>query len=94
MLVLKRRSGQSVRIGRAVVTILRIGAVTVRLGIDAPPDAEIVWQSEQSDSPPDTLTTTVDDRPPVMLARPELPSRWGCRTFENRTPPIPGWLAV
>lgn len=43
MLVLSRKSGEKILIGENVtVTIVRIGPNTVRLGIDAPRDMNIV----------------------------------------------------
>jgi len=43
MLVLSRKSGEKILIGDQVeVTIVRIGPNTVRLGIDAPRDMNIV----------------------------------------------------
>ncbi|CAN5407307.1 hypothetical protein BH11PLA2_BH11PLA2_34360 [soil metagenome] len=43
MLVLSRKIGEKIRIGTDVlVTVVRIGPTTVRLGIEAPEDVEIV----------------------------------------------------
>lgn len=43
MLVLTRKAGEKVQIGDQItVTILRIGPEAVRIGIDAPPDLNIV----------------------------------------------------
>lgn len=43
MLVLSRKSGESIRIGDSVVvTVVRIGPRAVRIGIDAPTNMNIV----------------------------------------------------
>jgi carbon storage regulator len=43
MLVLTRKAGEKVQIGDQIeITILRIGPEAVRIGIDAPPDLNIV----------------------------------------------------
>ena len=43
MLVLSRRKDERVRIGEnIVVTIVRIGSQNVRIGIQAPPDIQII----------------------------------------------------
>ena len=52
MLVLSRKSGEKILIGPNVtITIVRIGPNTVRLGIDAPRDMNII-REELSQSPP------------------------------------------
>ena len=42
MLVLSRKVGEKLIIGDIVVTIVRIGPSTVRIGIEAPRDVNIV----------------------------------------------------
>lgn len=42
MLVLSRKVGESVKIGDAVVTIVRIDDGRIRIGIDAPPNVKIL----------------------------------------------------
>jgi carbon storage regulator len=43
MLVLSRKCNEKIRVGENItVTVVRIGPNTVRLGIDAPPDLNIV----------------------------------------------------
>ena len=42
MLVLSRKPGERVMVGDVVVTVVRIGPNTVRLGIDAPGHMNIV----------------------------------------------------
>jgi len=55
MLVLSRKPGEKIRIGDEVtVTIVRIGPNTVRLGIDAPRDMNIVREE---------LCITITDQP-------------------------------
>lgn len=52
MLVLSRKSGEKILIGENVtVTIVRIGPNTVRLGIDAPRDMNIVREELCQTSP-------------------------------------------
>lgn len=41
MLVVTRKQGESVRVGRATVSIVRVRGDAVRLGIDAPLNIEI-----------------------------------------------------
>lgn len=52
MLVLSRKSGQSIRIGEDIeITAVRIGPNTVRIGINAPDDLNIV-RTELIELPP------------------------------------------
>lgn len=90
MIVLKRRRGQSVRIGRAVVTVLGMGSAAVRLGIDAPPDVEVDWlaEFEPSTRKPRAMKAR------SMLARWRESRSWQARSNRDRTPPNAGWLAV
>ena len=51
MLVLSRKQGEKILVGKdVVITIVRIGPNTVRLGIDAPSDINIV-REELADVP-------------------------------------------
>lgn len=52
MLVLQRKANQQLRIGDAVVTILRISEGIVRLGIAAPPHIAIVRDDAKQTTPP------------------------------------------
>ncbi len=92
MIVVKRRRGQSVRIGRAVVTVLGTGAVSVRLGIDAPPDVEVDWLSESSNASREIEPQSASSM--VMLSQFAELLRWRVRSHCDRTPPMGGWLAV
>jgi len=42
MLVLSRKVNQKIRVGDVEITIVRLGAAAVRIGIEAPPDVPIV----------------------------------------------------
>ncbi|MBI1348489.1 carbon storage regulator [bacterium] len=56
MLVLSRKPGEKILIGENVtVTIVRIGPNTVRLGIDAPRDMNIVREELCQASTPEDL---------------------------------------
>lgn len=92
MIIVKRRRGQSVRIGQAVVTVLATGAVSVRLGIDAPSDVEVDWLGEFSNSSPKDELRNGGSL--VMLSRFAESVRWRARCHCDRTPPMGGWLAV
>lgn len=62
MLVLSRKSGEKILIGENVtVTIVRIGPNTVRLGIDAPRDMNIVREELCQADTMSGMTGGVDD---------------------------------
>ncbi|MFN0199290.1 MAG: carbon storage regulator [Planctomycetaceae bacterium] len=62
MLVLSRKAGERILIGEQVtVTVVRVGPNTVRLGIDAPRDMNIV-REELCDGPT-TIEVTFEDLP-------------------------------
>ena len=57
MLVLSRKPGERILIGEDIaVTVVRIGPNTVRLGIDAPKDKNIVREELCIDFDPDNPT--------------------------------------
>jgi carbon storage regulator CsrA len=60
MLLIRRRTNESLRIGQATVKILRIRGGLVTLGIDAPPEIQIVRD--------DARDTTPKHRPPSAPA--------------------------
>lgn len=63
MLVLTRKPGEQILVGKEVkITVIRISPNTVRIGIDAPPDMNIVRAELLSPGDP------VPDRPPAMPA--------------------------
>lgn len=67
MLVLSRKAGERIIIGDDVtVTIVRIGPNTVRVGIDAPRDMNIVREELCSDLP--TRSHPESDTPSKPLA--------------------------
>lgn len=60
MLVLSRKAGERILIGNQVtVTVVRVGPNTVRLGIDAPRDMNIVREELCGD--PMTVDVSFDD---------------------------------
>lgn len=64
MLVLSRKPGERILIGENVsVTIVRIGPNSVRLGIDAPRDLNIVREELCIDVPLDSLDPSVVSEP-------------------------------
>ena len=48
MMVIKRRAGQSVRIGDVTVVVLEVQRSAVRLGIEAPRELEVVRSELES----------------------------------------------
>jgi carbon storage regulator len=69
MLVLSRKPGERIIIGDdVVVTVVRIGPNTVRLGIDAPRGKNIVREELCQKSP--VLNNTTGDSPPDNPAPP------------------------
>jgi len=69
MLVLSRKPGERILIGKDVaVTIVRIGPNTVRLGIDAPRDMNIVREElcHRSDEDHVLASATADQLPVVV----------------------------
>lgn len=59
MLVLSRKPGERILIGdKVAITIVRIGPNTVRLGIDAPRDMNIVREELCSDRPSEAEPVT------------------------------------
>src|SRR6185437_9326987 len=84
MLVLSRKPGERILIGNdVVVTVVRIGPNTVRLGIDAPSNLRIIRQelfveedqSSPSPNPPQSSTTENPDsvRLEIVVQEPESP---------------------
>jgi carbon storage regulator len=64
MLVLSRKPGERILIGENVsVTIVRIGPNSVRLGIDAPRDLNIVREELCIDVPLDSLDPSAASEP-------------------------------
>ena len=63
MLVLSRKPGEKIQIGENVtVTIVRIDRYTVRIGIEAPRDMNIVREElKDGDAPDDGKATTFID---------------------------------
>lgn len=56
MLVLSRNTSERIQIGDNIfITVVRIGPSTVRLGIDAPPEVNIVRTELLADEPNDEL---------------------------------------
>lgn len=52
MLVLSRKEGERIRIGEDIlITIVRINAKTVRIGIDAPADVSIIREELSGNAP-------------------------------------------
>lgn len=65
MLVLSRKPGERILIGDQVqITIVRIGPNTVRLGIDAPRDMNIVREE---------LTGKADEKENLVSTKPTAP---------------------
>lgn len=59
MLVLRRRTGQRIRIGENIaIEVVRIGANLVRLGIEAPRELNIVREELVIELPPDNERET------------------------------------
>lgn len=65
MLVLSRKKGERIRVGPdIVITVVRLGAQAIRLGIDAPDDVSIVRIDDSSPKaagepvPPHVVTTS------------------------------------
>jgi len=66
MLVLSRKPGERILIGdKVAITIVRIGPNTVRLGIDAPRDMNIVRE--------ELCAETADEEPELVSHRPSAP---------------------
>lgn len=66
MLVLSRKPGERIIIGdQVVVTVVRIGPNNVRLGIDAPPEMNIVREELCSGPSIHTRTATGETPPPA-----------------------------
>ena len=64
MLVLSRKPGERILIGDSVtVTIVRIGPNTVRLGIEAPRELNIVREELCINIPSENADATADDAP-------------------------------
>ena len=71
MLVLSRKPGERILIGDKVqITIVRIGPNTVRLGIDAPRDMNIVQEELCSTGERQEIEIELEDCEPVL---PSLP---------------------
>lgn len=87
MLVLTRKVGESVRVGDARIVIVKAGRGTVRLGIEAPREVEIVRSELENDagraaavSNPvevDAATVLTDSRRVVRCDRRDDSSEWG-----------------
>lgn len=56
MLVLTRKISERIKVGDVLITVVRIGPTSVRIGIDAPPSVDIV--REQLDTRPHSPPAT------------------------------------
>jgi len=64
MLVLSRKPGEKILIGDSVtVTVVRIGPNTVRIGIDAPRDMNMVREELETVETDSSETTETNDTP-------------------------------
>lgn len=66
MLVLSRKTSQRIRVGDVTITVVRIGANSVRIGIDAPPSVNIARD--------DLLTPLATQHSPLEAPCPARPA--------------------
>lgn len=68
MLVLSRKMGEKISIagGEIIVTVVRIGPNSVRLGFEAPNDIEILRQELTLTENPDGTTTVTEETTPIL----------------------------